>query len=298
MKINFIGIGAPRAGTTWVFECLLRHPDFCGSDIKEVNELNQSEFDLTQYLSHFTHCASKKIKGEYSPEYLYSEIAAQRIKKYFPNAKLLICLRKPIDRLVSHYYFMRSREHPEARSTLEEHLKDDPWGEIHHGRYYEYIQIWLKYFSKEQILILLDKDCLDDPTEYIKRIYRFVGLSDSFVPHDIISVRVNAALENKTRIPKLKKILFRTRKIFKSYFIGRGIIWFLKLFSVNIIVKYIIEWNFRGDLDKNIKYITKEPISKKQYEYLRHYYEEDAKKLEKILNRKLPNDWLYCPTKN
>ncbi len=36
-KIDFIGVGAPKCGTTWVAQCLSEHPQICLSKPKEIN---------------------------------------------------------------------------------------------------------------------------------------------------------------------------------------------------------------------------------------------------------------------
>ena len=36
-KVDFIGIGAPRCGTTWIAKCLSEHPQICLSSVKETD---------------------------------------------------------------------------------------------------------------------------------------------------------------------------------------------------------------------------------------------------------------------
>ncbi len=91
-KIDFIGIGAAKSGTTWLFHCLGQHPQICLSEPKEINYFNQRgsfrNFNknhtkpFSWYINHFRHCQANKIKGEFSPIYLYDEIAPSRINTF------------------------------------------------------------------------------------------------------------------------------------------------------------------------------------------------------------------------
>jgi hypothetical protein len=45
LNIDFIGIGAGKAGTTWVSEMLDTHPEICMSEPKELNYSNEFAYD-------------------------------------------------------------------------------------------------------------------------------------------------------------------------------------------------------------------------------------------------------------
>src|SRR3989344_5640213 len=100
-KVDFIGVGAPKCGTTWIAECLAEHPDVCFSWNKEPHFFNRDreyEKSLDYYRTYFKNCENKKLRGEYTVNYLYFDSAADRIKKHFPGTKIIIALRNPIER--------------------------------------------------------------------------------------------------------------------------------------------------------------------------------------------------------
>lgn len=122
-KVDFIGIGAPRSGSTWLFHALGRHPAVCLSEPKEIKYFNREDFlrpvidgddespyinpnharDLDWYARHYRHCPADSLKGEFSPQYLFDDAAPARIHTSFPDVKLLVCLRNPIDRIHATY---------------------------------------------------------------------------------------------------------------------------------------------------------------------------------------------------
>ena len=105
-SIDFVGIGAQKAGSSWVAEKLRLHPEICLSEPKELNFFNekhpyarpdkdnyQSE-GISTYLSYFQHCLSQNIRGEFSPNYLWDPRAPERIYQHFPNSKNHCLLEK------------------------------------------------------------------------------------------------------------------------------------------------------------------------------------------------------------
>ena len=99
--VDFIGIGAVRAGTTWVSECIRRHPQVSFAFEKEVFFFNRATTvlfydqadDQDNYhrgLGWYTKQFPPKrdaglVRGEFTPEYLYDEEAPARIHRHFPD---------------------------------------------------------------------------------------------------------------------------------------------------------------------------------------------------------------------
>lgn len=57
---------------------------------------------MDYYLSHFESCNQEKVADEFTPRYLYDKDAVERIKKHLPNTKVIICIRNPTNRAISH----------------------------------------------------------------------------------------------------------------------------------------------------------------------------------------------------
>ncbi|HKZ33967.1 MAG TPA: sulfotransferase [Candidatus Nanoarchaeia archaeon] len=107
---NLFIVGAGRSGTTTLYEWLKQHPDVFMSEVKGPNFFGEEpnpafkEFHKNEkkYLSLFAKAGNKKILGEAS-HYFWSETAPKEIKKFNPEAKIIILLRHPMEIAYSYY---------------------------------------------------------------------------------------------------------------------------------------------------------------------------------------------------
>src|SRR3954462_962523 len=97
---NLFIVGAPKCGTTAWVEYLRTHPDIFFPDSKEdcffALDLPRFRFihSETEYSKLFAGSGDTKIVGEASAMYLFSEAAADAIRRYNPSSKILIFLRE------------------------------------------------------------------------------------------------------------------------------------------------------------------------------------------------------------
>ena len=110
---DFLIGGAPRSGTTWLYRVLDKHPDvymarpaapepkfFLVDDLYEKGV----EFYSRTW---FADAGGARVAGEKSTDYLESAVAASRIARDLPGAKLVFILREPVDRAYSNYAWSR-----------------------------------------------------------------------------------------------------------------------------------------------------------------------------------------------
>src|SRR5882672_7839349 len=108
-KPNLFIVGAPRCGTTSMYDYLKQHPDVFMPEVKEPHflgtDLTSSRFirDEGKYQALFATAKNEKRIGEASVWQLYSKIAAYEIKEYSPTARVIIMLRNPVDMMYSLY---------------------------------------------------------------------------------------------------------------------------------------------------------------------------------------------------
>lgn len=102
-KPSFFIIGFQKCGTTTLYDTLVDHPKVDAGLLKENNLLSFKNWDIQEYLFHFPFKKKGKITGDASHLNTYSPFAPERIKEYFPDAKLLAIMRNPIDRAYSHF---------------------------------------------------------------------------------------------------------------------------------------------------------------------------------------------------
>ncbi len=185
-KINFIGIGVQKAGTSWLAKCLNEHPEIYIHPKKEAHYFNRKSFYLNNlhYQYSFKH-NNEKIIGEITPAYILEEKVAKRIFKYNPYVKLIVILRDPTNRCISQYKMEMSRGSIEKNSGLWDAFsrnlpKYGPMKE--RGLYKKQLKKYYKYFKKEQILILDYKQIKENPKKLLKTCFNFLEVDEKFVP--------------------------------------------------------------------------------------------------------------------
>ncbi len=151
-RVDFIGIGAPRSGTSWVARSLEEHPEVCFSSTKETHffdRVYKTEKDLVHYRTHFKNLSPGKVIGEFTPSYYLNDEIARRIKKHFPRAKIIVCLRNPAERAVSHLQYNVRKGSRGRRTNMTELIqKNDPV--VTAGFYYYYLGKFLNILIKTE----------------------------------------------------------------------------------------------------------------------------------------------------
>ncbi len=275
IKVDFIGIGAQKAATTWIFKCLQEHPEICVSEPKETFffcDNQKFEQGLNLYNKYFNDCPTESVKGEYSTEYLPNEKVPARIKKYFPEVKIIACLRNPVTRAISNYHHLKTKnksgDFPPFKKILKQHPEI-----IERGLYYKYLKNYFENFPKQNILIMIYEDIDNDPLKFIKTIYNFLGVEENFIPKGISS-KINTTAARMSNINKYINQLYLKHK---DRFYGKISLKIARKMGLN---KYL--------LDSVFKINKKNPaISAEDFSWLRDIYAEDIKNLEILINRTL-----------
>ena len=201
-QVNFLVVGAQRCGTTSLARSLGCHPDVCMAPVKEVHFFDTDErrcgrWDspgtVARYRAFFPNYTGQPAVGEATPIYMYLPEAPERIHQYNPEMKLIVVLREPGARAVSQWQherglqrewlplrlalslepfrLWRDRARRGGRSSIRRHSYAD------RGRYAEQVQRLLKWFHREQILIVRSEDLRAHHGEVLESAWRFLGLS-------------------------------------------------------------------------------------------------------------------------
>lgn len=231
---DFIGVGASRSGTTTLWNCLKEHPQIFMPARKELHFFSRkANFDqgVEVYKSHFLEATEHQVKGEISPTYFYKgrTIDARgnivynegddcpiRIRKLIPNAKLIITLRNPLDRMYSQYakrLLKGTESNPSFRSVVEEELKGKRKPKTHNGCYVNnsnykvHIEKWLSVFPKTQCHFMTFEHWLARPEEEFRRLFKFLGVQDDFEIPTLKHTNKGRKSSNQTLTKKLALML-------------------------------------------------------------------------------------------
>jgi hypothetical protein len=300
-KPNLFIVGAAKAGTTSIYKYLSEHPDIYMSPIKEPNffgsDISWEDFrhdykintqldfdkyfskkklihkhiafieDINLYMKLFRNGEDFKILGEASTSYLYSKLAAKEIYKFNPTAKIIIILRDPLERTISHYLMDYSSKKYKTKNILEDLKKDFYSSKKGYGitnlyidlsLYSEQILRYIKIFPKKQLLFLNFEDIKENQNTVMSNLFDFIEVE-------------NIEIENKNS--------FNTTKEPKNVLAQ-------KLYSLKWlfprVLKSLINTHFYNVF---FKQVSKNIISNETIDFINNQVKNDRTLVKKILNQ-------------
>lgn len=178
----FLGIGALKCGTTWLYRQLLHHPGVFLPDREEVNFLHylDAEERWDEYYSYFSNAREGQLIGEFSPRYLTSPRAHLRALELFPDARIIVQLRNPVDQIISHYWHLRRQNFHNARQRTHPSIIEavGEYDEILYqpALYGKHLAKWVHAFGRERIGVFQFEDLRQTPQGYLNSVCTFLGL--------------------------------------------------------------------------------------------------------------------------
>ena len=233
---SFIIIGAQKCGTTSLYKYMVEHPQILPAVRKELHFFNwvskpgnkKKAEGVDWYLSQFPKIPNGKnlITGEATPTYLVDPHTPQRMFKLLPDVKLIVLLRNPVDRAVSHYHHNRrmskqreplpfekaiAKESERLKLEKEKLISDENYRSLFHryysylerGVYIEQLERWMSIFPREQFLILKSEDFYENPDVTLQEVFEFLGLSN----YQVANKKKYNQLPYEPRAPKIRSTL-------------------------------------------------------------------------------------------
>ncbi|MFB3737381.1 MAG: sulfotransferase [Candidatus Velamenicoccus archaeovorus] len=192
---TFLGIGAPRAGTTWLHTLAASHPDvYMPGARKEIRFFDvHYERGVGWYEGFF--CSEDEATryraiGEISPQYLLCERCPERIAETLPDCKLIVMLRHPVARAYSQYGFFVQRRH--YTGSFEDFVLERPLA-LEKGFYSRYLKRYLERFDRSRFLVLVSEDVFADVAEARSAVAAFLGIRVDRFPGTAGRGKVNAS---------------------------------------------------------------------------------------------------------
>jgi hypothetical protein len=180
---DFLIIGAPKAGTTWLAENLDAHPQiFMGKRpwCHDPTELRYFSQDFGRPLKHYSdhfRPGQDKIKGDKSPGYCRIPLSRIRfIRRLLPSVRVILFMRNPVERAWSHAVMnlvkLKGRDVAETPPSL---FYDQFARGQAYGCYTEILDRWLRVFPKEQMYTGLYDDIAGDPLRVLREVCAHIG---------------------------------------------------------------------------------------------------------------------------
>ncbi|MEM1167591.1 MAG: tetratricopeptide repeat protein [Cyanobacteria bacterium P01_H01_bin.35] len=205
-KPDFIIIGTEKSGTSSLYVYLVQHPQIIAPIEKEIHFFSHKfDYGNEWYLAHFPPILNHPnfLTGEASTSYFHTchLDTHKRLFSLLPNTKLILLLRNPVERTISHYH-QRVRlgfEHRSLEKVISSEMEilkgaENPislgekyWktqcGYLWVGLYFHFLKDWMSIFPKEQILILKSGDFNENPKATMAKVYNLLGLPDHQLSH-------------------------------------------------------------------------------------------------------------------
>lgn len=213
MKCNLIVAGFAKCGTSSLHEYLDRHPQICMSSQKEPHYFSVSKQRKFGSQWHddlfFKADPSVEVFGESSTSYAVWEPALIRIKKELDAPKIILILREPLERLLSHYQWMYALGL--EKMTLENALKKEersvvspdvsregcyPWYR-RTSNYSHFVPLIQMIFGQENVLIITSRGLLNEPQKTLDKCFQFLSVKE--FNFDGARIKLNQTKTKKVR---------------------------------------------------------------------------------------------------
>jgi len=295
VKPNFFIVGAPKCGTTALYEYLRPHPRIFMSEVKEphffAKDLGTYPRIKTpeDYTRLFAASTDEHLRvGEASVYYLRSGVALKNIHAFNPAAKIIAMFRNPVDMvysLHSQLLYWSEEIEPDFEKAwrLQERRRqglDIPPGsrgafllqyrEV--GQFGSQVQRLLSLFPREQVKLILYDDFTASPAKVYDEVVEFLE-----IPHDGRSEfpRVN---ENKrARVAWLRQFYRKPPAVLLG--VVRSLKQAVGAEGIVAVKKRLVEMNTVKE--------RRQPLSPKFRAELVEYFREEVALLSRQMNRDL-----------
>jgi hypothetical protein len=283
--VDFFIVGAPKAGTTWLYRNIGQSPGLFVAPNKEpryfsVEEGAEVDFvgpgddgwmghfvrSRAGYEALFDGAGEGQLRGEASSDYLYtSGVAARRIREECPGARIIVMLRDPVHRAYSNWLHHRRDEREPlpfgAALDAEEERIGAGWAWWWHyrerGWYSRQLEPFLERFPEDQLLLLRYDDLRGDPQGLLRRVGDFLEV-DALGDGDVLRGRNESVV---VRSPVHRAV----RKVARP----------------NAVTRAVLPQRLRTGLRKRVDRGTlhKPTIGAEDYQRLRRLYAADVERL-------------------
>ena len=278
-----------KSGTSSLHQYLNTHPSvFMTTDPKEPSYFLTREQLLDvlpgvekrgfwrseqNYLALFDPSEDQPVVGEASANYARLPRVpgvVERIAAFNPEARIVLIMRDPVERTISHYWYM-VRFFEEKRS-LDQAVREDP-DYVDTSHYSMQLEPYLNQFGSDNVKVLTTESLSAQPRETMSDLFAWLGVASEFVPPNL-DERVNEAPDT---IAQVRKHSFFHR-------VRHSRLWE----SVGPLVPPAFRRAARSLAERQVVRKTVDTAPTKAY--LRNVHRPQVDALERLLNRDFP-EW-------
>jgi hypothetical protein len=245
MAEHFVIAGAQRCGTSYLTRLLDEHPDIemarpFRPEPKFFLDSEACARGIDQYVARHFRDPDVAARGEKSTSYLESIVAASNLRALLPDALVVVLLRDPVVRALSHYRFstdsgVETLDLASAiRASLDgtrpfdpERFSVSPFTYLPRGRYVEFLEPFSEVVGRDRLHVLFLEELREDPA-VLAGLFARIGVEPTYVPAGTTTV-VNASppmiepLDDDTRALLIDH--YRAPNAALADFLGRPLPW-------------------------------------------------------------------------
>lgn len=224
VRVDFFCIGAGKSGSTWLARCLDEHPQITIARSKEPNFFvrklsafggeSNSEFmnDWAWYADQYAHARQGDRLGDFSVNLMHNvDDAPGLIHDLYPDAKIVVVLRDPVQRTYSHFWHEKDHDRvPGVPERFEDALANEQL--LFRSRYGAQLEAWRAVFPPDSFFLVFDFDLKADAGRVTRRLFRFLGVDDGFQPPSL-NLRINEASKVSWALAPLRNAAGKARRL-------------------------------------------------------------------------------------
>lgn len=223
--VDFIIVGAQRCGTTALSLNISKHPEIYIDNNKNPEKSEVHFFDINWkkgvewYRKKLkSNTKTNKVIGEKTPDLAYLSYTFPLIQSVNPFVKIIMIIRNPVMRAYSHWKLStktNAETLPFSKAVAYElkYLKNQnktfftcARHYLGRGFYYKQIKELLKWFSKDNLLILISEHVKLDMKKEYNKVFNFLNLKEK----NNLDFKIEFQSDNKSDInPSLYKKLIK-----------------------------------------------------------------------------------------
>ena len=177
---DFVGVGFQRCGTTRWYNLIAAHPEVARPvAMKELHFFDRfhsggfGEEDLAAYREYFPRPEGQKV-GEWTPLYASAPWIPPLLARAAPQARLLMILRDPVERLISGLA-LDAAVADRRGMPLSRHA---PLEAFVRGLYHAELSALERHFDRSRLLVLQYERCAAEPEAELRRTFAFLGVRE------------------------------------------------------------------------------------------------------------------------
>jgi hypothetical protein len=233
IKVGCFVVGAPKCGTTSIYSAL---DGLVGIDLPKRKETHYfcweeavaSYYDVDVVKTYQEYCSQFSGDGlavDICPSYLSSNTAPCRIRDHNPNAKIVVVVRDPIERAISHYLMDRRLGLNNLSFNNSLCVPSFYKEYVAEGFYKKYIDEYVKLFGIERVAVFNLGEIVNDE-KVREQLFKFIT-NDNY---SLLPIPV----ENSFAHPRFM-VLARLRRFLQKARIGRCAPAFIKRFMLEYV---------------------------------------------------------------